>query len=456
MTDLVSTTVAGSPATKLPPGPKGYPVVGIAPMLKWNVLPFMVRTSRDFGGVAALGKGLFLVSRPDHVQYILQDNIANFRKNNGPGTQWGGRSLALSEEEVWERQRRRLQTVFQRQHNETLAGRVLLATDRMLERWRTRDGARVDVEREMVLLLLEALVETMFGAGLSGPQDELTEAVHDVHEFFNLRAQATINLPLSWPLPANRRYQRGIAYLNGFITRAIGERRAGGAVQGDLLAMLMAAKDPETGEEMSDAQLYDEVLMLLLLGHQTAAMALTWTWYALSRFPQVEAGVRDEVGAAFGGRAPEPEAAARLPYLRRVLEETLRLYPPTWMISRVVLKDDQLGGYDIPAGSVVVFGPYVTHRQPDIWERPEEFDPGRFAPERSAGRHRFAYFPFGGGPRRCIAGSFAMMELPLILARVIQRYRLRRPARRPVKPRVTLVLRPRGGLKMTLERVAGN
>src|SRR6185436_9081378 len=178
MTDLVSTTdVAEPPAIRLPPGPKGYPVVGVAPMLKWNVLPFMVQVSRDFGGVTSLGKGLFLVSRPDHIQYILQDNVANFRKNNRRGTQWGGQSLALSEEEVWERQRRRLQSVFQRQHNEILAGRVLLATDRMVERWHRRDGAKADIEREMVLLLLEALVETMFGTGLTGPAEELTVAI---------------------------------------------------------------------------------------------------------------------------------------------------------------------------------------------------------------------------------------------------------------------------------------
>jgi cytochrome P450 len=451
MLDSVSASLAESRAIRLPPGPRGYPIFGTKPMMKWNTLEFMLQSSRDFGGVVSLSKGVTLVSHPNYIQYILQDNISNFRKNAG-GNVWGGKSLALSEDEVWERQRRRLQAVFQRQHNEVLAGRVLLATDRMLERWRKREGAKVDIEREMVWLLLEALVETMFGAGLNGPSEELAESINNVHDYFNRRAQEAIMLPLSWPTPANRRYHRSFAYLQSFITRSISERRAAGAPEGDLLAMLMAVKDPETGEEMNDAQLYDEVLMLLLLGHQTAAMALTWTWYALSRFPQVEAGVREEVGAAFGGRAPAPDEAVRLPYLRRVLEETLRLYPPTWMISRMVLADDQIGGYDIPAGSLVVFGPYVTHRQPDIWERPEEFDPGRFSPERSAGRPRFAYFPFGGGPRRCIAGSFAMMELPLILARVIQHYRLRRATRRPVAPQITLVLRPRRGLKMTLER----
>jgi cytochrome P450 len=456
MSDLASAPdVAFERALKLPPGPRGYPVVGIAPMLKWKTLPFMVQASRDFGGVVSLGKGMFLVSDPAHVQYILEDKIGNFRKNNRPGTLWGGQSLALSEDGVWEQQRRRLQTVFQRQNNTILAGRVVVATERMLDRWQARVGRKVEVEREMVHLVLEALVETMFGAGPKGPLEELTEAIHTVHSTFDRRAQATISLPMSWPTPANRSYRRSISFLETFIKRSIRERRDSGASEGDLLAMLIAAKDPETGEEMSDAQLYDEVLMLLVLGHQTAAMALTWTWYALSRFPRVESEVRREIATAFGDRVPAPDEVARLPYLRQVLSETLRLYPPTWMIARMVLSDDQLGGYDIPAHSLVVFGPYLTHRQPEIWERPEEFDPDRFSPQRSAGRHRFAYFPFGGGPRRCIAGSFAMMELPLILARVIQHYRLHRPAGRPVGLNVTLVLRPRRGLKMGLERVAG-
>lgn len=439
---------------KFPPGPRGYPIVGIGPMMSRDTLGFMLKVSRDFGGVVSLGKGLFLVSHPDDIRYILQDNIGNFRKNNRRQTLWGGRSLALSEGEAWEAQRRRMQTVFQRQHNETLAGRVLVAAERMLERWRAqeRTGRPFDVEREMVRLILEALVETMFGAGTHGQTGELTEAIHEVHQRFDRRARASFSLPLSFPTPANRRYERALAFLKDFIDRSIAERRGGGGEASDLLGLLVAARDPETGEAMSDDQLHDEVLMLLVLGHQTAAMALTWTWYALSRFPAVQARVSEEVASAFGGRPPRPEEAVRLTYLHRVLEETLRLYPPTWMIARAVLADDRLGGYDIPAGSLVVFGPYVTHRRPEIWERPEEFDPDRFSPERSAGRPRFAYFPFGGGPRRCIAGSFAMMELPLILARVAQEYRLHLVAGHPVVPQPALMLRPKRGLKMTLER----
>jgi len=424
-------------------------------MLNRDTLGFMLQASRSFGGVVSLDKRLFLVSHPESIQYILQDNVKNFRKNAGRGAEWGAHSLALSEDEAWEQQRRRLQAVFQRQHNEILVGHVLAATERMMERWDAREsrGKPVDVEQEMVRLILDALVEMMFGSSLRGQAGELMESIDIVHRTVNRRAQASISLPPGFPTPANRRYGRALTFLRSFIDGAIAERHAGAQGEDDLLGMLVNARDPETGKVMDDGQLHDEVLMLLVLGHQTAAMALTWTWYNLSRFPDVEAQTCEEVRSILGGLPPAPGDVACLPYLRQVLEETLRLYPPTWMISRVVLADDELGGYDIPGGSLVVFGPWVTHRLADFWESPEEFEPGRFSPARSASRPRFAYFPFGGGPRRCIAGNFALMELPLIVSRVVQRFRLRLVDGDRIVPQPTLVLRPKKGLRMVLKRV---
>jgi cytochrome P450 len=218
----------------------------------------------------------------------------------------------------------------------------------------------------------------------------------------------------------------------------------------DLLWMLLSARDEETGEGMSDQQLRDEVLILLLAGHETTATALTWTWYLLSQHPEVESRLHDELDTVLGGRRPSVEDLDKLPYTRMVIQEVLRLYPPAFGFTRHAVAEDEIGGYRIPANSMVFLTPYCTHRHPACWEEPEVFDPERFTPERSAGRPRFAYFPFGGGPRQCIGNAFALMEAQLVLASVAQRYCLRLVPGHPVEPQVQLTLRPRYGLPMTL------
>jgi cytochrome P450 len=202
---------------------------------------------------------------------------------------------------------------------------------------------------------------------------------------------------------------------------------------------------------MSDRQLRDEVMTIFLAGHETTANALTWTWYLLSRNPDAEARLHDELDRVLGGRTPSFADLRELPYSRMVIEETLRLYPPAWAIGRFAAGDDEVGGYRIPATSQLVMSPYVTHRHPEFWDLPEAFDPERFLPEKAAGRPRFAYFPFGGGPRQCIGADFAMIEAQLALATVAQRYRLRLPPGRVVEPEPLVTLRPKGGMPMHLQ-----
>ena len=218
--------------------------------------------------------------------------------------------------------------------------------------------------------------------------------------------------------------------------------------------MLMLARDEETGEGMNDQQLRDEVMTMLFAGHETTANALAWTWYLLSQHPDIEHRLHSELDEVLGGAIPTLEHLPKLNYTRMVIEEAIRLYPPGWAFARHTVGDDEIGGYRIPANSLIWVSPYVTQRHPDFWENPEKFDPERFTPERSAGRPRFAYFPFGGGPHQCIGNAFAMMEAQLLLATIAQRYHLQLVPGHPVEPKVVLTLRPRYGLSMTLKQRA--
>jgi cytochrome P450 len=230
----------------------------------------------------------------------------------------------------------------------------------------------------------------------------------------------------------------------------INERRQQNTEQGDLLAMLLEARDEETGEGMSDKQVHDEMMTFLLGGHETTANTLNWTWYLLSQNPEAEQRLHAELDSVLGGQIPTVEHLSQLPYARMLIEEVMRLYPAAWGFLRHAANADEIGGYHIPANSLVWMSPYVTHRHPDFWENPEAFDPERFTPERSASRPRFAYFPFGGGPHLCIGNAFAMMEAQLLLATIAQRYRPRLLPGHEVKPKVVLTLQP-DNLPMTIQ-----
>src|SRR5258707_3735020 len=256
--------------------------------------------------------------------------------------------------------------------------------------------------------------------------------------------------PLGIPTPRNRRMQLAIRALDQMVYRMIAERRMLQTDTGDLLSMLLLAEDEETGQGMNDRQVRDEILTLLLAGHETTANTLTWTWYLLSEYPEVERRLHAELNEVLGGRVPTVEDLPDLKYTRMVLEEALRLYPPAPLLSRKAIAADELQGYPIAANSMIMISPYATHRHPAFWEEPERFDPERFTPERSAARPAYAYFPFGGGPRICIGNHFAMMEAQLILSTVAQRYQLRLIPGHPVEPQMVVTLRPRYGLPMTI------
>jgi cytochrome P450 len=254
----------------------------------------------------------------------------------------------------------------------------------------------------------------------------------------------SVKLPAWFPNPGRRRFQRAVGTLERFIFRVVDERRRSKTDNGDLVSLLLWARDEETGESMSDRQIRDELMTMLQAGHDTVSDAISWTWFLMAKHPDVRERVEQEVDSTLGARPPGFEDLPGLAYTNRVILESMRIYPPAWVFARTPVEDDVIGGYDIPAKSLVVISPYVTHRLPDIWENPENFDPDRFLPERSEGRPRFAYYPFSAGPRQCVGASVAMLEAQMIVSMAAQKYRLTAP------PGFSPGLRPR--ISLTADR----
>jgi cytochrome P450 len=303
----------------------------------------------------------------------------------------------------------------------------------------------------MSRLTLEIVAKALFGTQLGDDREEFASAVTDAMTYANHLMNHFFTPPLFVPIPVNVRGRRAIARVDRIVWKVIGERRRDGRDGRDLLGMLLQARDAESDRAMDDKQLRDEVVTFLVAGHETTAVALTWTWYLLSQHPAVEQRLQREIASVLDGRRPAIDDLTHLTYTRMVIEEAMRLYPPVWATNRESYREDEIAGMRIPARSSLAISPFITHRHPLFWENPETFDPERFSPERSATRPEYAYFPFGGGPRGCVGRQFAMMEAQIILAMVAQRFRLRAVPGHAVQPYPILTLRPRHGVLMTCE-----
>lgn len=443
-------------------GPAGVPVLGNVLQFQRDPLSFLVDMAVTYGDVARyrLGNISFnQVNHPDGAQRILQDHHHNYVK--GELFQilraFAGDGLFTSEGALWLRQRRLMQPAFHRRRIAGFAEIMTRHTVEMLARWDKRAGADapLDVAEAFSGLTMAIIAETMFGARLASDTHAVNEAITVLLADINFRFQVPFYPALRWPTPRNRRTLAALRTVDDLVLGIIAQRRASAEERDDLLGMLMAARDEETGAAMSDRQLRDEVVSIFVAGHETTAVLLTWVFYVLSQEPEVEARLQAEVDAVLGGRTPEMADAANLRYTRMVIDETLRLYPPAWITNREAVAEDVVCGYRIPAGSVVAISPYVLQRLPAYWPDPNRFDPERFAPETVHDRPRFAYMPFGGGPHLCIGNNFALLEATLLLATVVQRYRLRLPEGALVVPQPRTTLRPAGGLPLLLERRTG-
>ena len=397
----------------------------------------------------------FLVSDPAGIRHVLQDNATNYyksplydrlRDNLGNG-------LLTSEGAFWLRQRRLAQPAFHRQRLAAMADTMVACTELMLERWDdlASRGEPIDLVTEMMAVTQSIIVRTMFSTDLGAA----AEIVNRTWPIINRRIGETFwstKIETVLPLAANRRFWRALRELDDVVFRIVADRRRTVRDEADLLSMLLSARDEDTGAGMTDRQLRDEVVTMLLAGHETTSLALAWTYYLLSRNPDAEAGIADEVNRVIGEARPSFAHLDGLVHTRRVLEESLRLYPPAWGFSRRALADDDIVGYRIRRGWLVFMIPFVVHRRAALWPDPERFDPDRFAPERVAARPRFAYIPFGGGPRACVGNQFAMVEALLIVATIAQRYRIEIVPGQDIRPEPLITLRPAPGIRALVAR----
>jgi cytochrome P450 len=437
---------------RFPPGPPKSAEGSHFQNLRRDALGYLTHLARTYGDIVSLRYfryRIYFLSHPDYIEEVLVNQAKKFYKGRilRANRRLFGNGLLTSEGDFWLRQRRLAQPAFHRARVASYAETMVRYTERHLESW--RGGEERDAHKEMMRLTLQIVAKTLFDAEVAKDAQEVGRAL-EVLMHLNSDFRSLVMIPAWLPTPRNVRSYFAVRRLDRIIYRIIEERRASGRDAGDLLSMLLHAQD-EDGSRMTDRQLRDEAITLFLAGHETTAITLSWTWWLLAQYPQVEAKLHAELDAQLAGRAPAMEDLPRLPYLDRVLTESLRLYPPAWGMARMAVEDAEIGGYRIPKGAGISLAQWVVHRDPRWFENPEEFRPERWENDFAKKIPRFAYFPFGGGPRQCIGNNFAQMEAALILATIAQRFRLRLVPGHAVVPMPTITLRPKHGIRVTLE-----
>ena len=438
----------------LPPGPKGSLIMGVMREFNRDTLGFIERLHREYGDVVRsrfLYVHAYFLYHPADIEALLTTNAKSFRKAQSLRSPFFrrlvGNGLVTSEGDFWRRQRRLAQPAFHRQRISSYGDIMVQYADRAIAKW--RDGEHRDVAKDMTRLTLEIVVKTLFNSDVSNDADHVGATLSQIVKPF--ASQAT----LKWiadnrlPTPGHYRYFNAVREIDKIIYRIIAERRASGSDEGDLLSMLLQAQD-EDGSQMSDAQLRDEVMTLFLAGHETTALALSWSWYLLATHTRAETQFHAELDEVLGGRAPQVSDLPKLKFTEMIAKETMRLYPPAYAVGREAIEDTEMGGYRVPRGTQLFAFQWVTHRDPRFFERPDEFVPERWASESIQTLPRYAYFPFGGGPRQCIGNYFAMMEVVLLLATIGQRFSFSLLNEHPVEVLPVLSLRPKNGIKVKL------
>jgi cytochrome P450 len=422
-----------------------------------NFLRDIRRTYGDYVRIPTVpGYDVFLLADPAAVEHVLVKNYKNYRKPEfltGPVRLLLGNGLFISEGDFWLRQRRLAQPAFLRGAIVRLAAPMTAAVDGLVRTWDTApEGRTVDIVPEMMRLVLDIAGATLFGSDVGADADTIGQAERAIFAIVRHKMNNPLTAPLWVPTRRNRAYRRAKALLYGVVQRVIESRRRSGPAANDLLDLLLAARDEESGTGMSDQQLKDEVLTLLFAGHDTTASGLSWAWHLLARHTDVQEALHDEAAAHLAGRTPTAEDLPHLPLATAVFEEALRLYPPAPGLARRAVEPDEIQGHPVPAKAILMPSQWVIHRHPAYWDEPDQFRPERFLPGRADDRPKFAYFPFGGGPRVCIGNTFALIEGALVLAALAQRFHVLPADDREVEVDMTFVVRPKGALNLIVRK----
>lgn len=438
--------------THLPPGPKGSLLAGSVRQFVNRRLDFFTDVAREYGDLASFRFGpkrIFLASHPDLVEKVLVTDAKHYIKHFGARMYKPvlGNGLVTSEGDFWLRQRRLSQPAFLKQRVISYAPLMAELTDRMLATW--KPGTAVDVHFEFSSLTSVIALKTLFDLDDPGDRERFTDSLRTAFDVMSTRFRSVFRFPNWFPTPANLKLKKAVNDLNAVVDRFIAHGRTRGSNGTDLLSRLIAAQDDD-GSRMTDRQLRDEMMTLYLAGHETTALTLTWSWYLLSQHPQAEAKLVDEWRRVLNGRTPTPDDLPNLPYTDAVITEAMRVYPPVYLLGREATTELELGGYRVKPGWTVFMSQWVNHRDPRYFPDPEVFRPERWEDGLTKRIPKYAYYPFGGGPRVCIGNTFALMEAALILAAIGQRYRftLDADAVIDINPQITLL--PKYGIPATL------
>lgn len=448
----------------LPPGPTGVPLLGSFLEVHRDILAMLERGLREHGDTIRFRMGPFdfvVVHRPEDIRTVLLERVDDFPKSPSySGLELVvGKGLLTSDGEFWKRQRRLATPAFHHKHLQQLGETMVRCASDLVDEWERLPGAapQFDLHEHMMALTLRIVGLALFSTELSAHAGAMGPALTTVLEHANFVSTSLLLVPPPWlPTTRNRRFAAAMKVVDELVLGIIAQRRKASEQHGDLLDMLMLAGgdggENEGEGRMTDRELRDEVATLVLAGHETTAQALTWTFMLLSRHVDVQRRVVAEIREVCGDAPPRFEHLRALEYTGRVIDESLRLYPPAWVFERQARVDVQLGEYMIPAGSVVAVTPWTLHRHPGHWPNPEGFDPDRFLPEAVAARPRYVYLPFGGGPRQCIGVNFALYEAKLVLATVLQRVSVELVPGQDLSCDAAVTLRPANGLKVRLRR----
>jgi cytochrome P450 len=440
------------------PGPTGAALLSALVGFRRDPVKMFGQATRTYGPVLRIKVGpyhLHHIVHPDHIYQVLHSKKYEMSSAFGPSQAILGQGLSTNTGDAWLRQRRMMQPAFHHRHIAAFADTIVREAAVTVESWRepARQGAVVNVSRSLLPLNLRILGRILFSADFSDQSHPLLQSLKTARQYIERSMRRLVPIPQSWPTPGNRRFFHDVEQINAFTYNLITERRRDPAGKEDLLNMLLLAQDRTTGEGMTDKELHDELMSVLFAAREDPENAISWTLYLLTQHPSETQQLQDELKQVLNGRHPTFEDLHNLPYLDMVVHESLRLYPPTWSLLRDVQEADEIGGYEIPADTIILLNIYEAHRMPEFWPEPEQFNPHRFLPEPVKARPRHAYLPFGFGPRQCIGRDLALTIIRLALAMILQSYDISLAPGYRMERDAQLSLGPRHGVSMILKEL---